>query len=66
MARSRYDIVMCFECNRFDVYDGEGNGLYSSGFADAEEGATYGMHRFPLPVPLSLGVEITAAYAHCN
>lgn len=36
----RYDIVMCFECNRFDVYDGEGNGLYSSGFA-AEEGAVW-------------------------
>lgn len=33
---NRYDIVMCFECNRFDVYDGEGNGLYSSGFAARE------------------------------
>ena len=50
----RYDIVMCFECNRFDVYDGEGNGLYSSGFA-AEEGAVWDA------LFSAVGVKVTAA-----
>jgi hypothetical protein len=50
----RYDIVMCFECNRFDVYDGDGNGLYSSGFA-AEESAVWDA------LFSAAGVKVTAA-----
>ena len=40
-GRRQYDIVLCFECDAFVVYDADGNRLYKSGFASGEEAAKW-------------------------